>query len=374
MSGAKSRGPSMRIVFLIFFLLVYSLEAQEVDLENLKEAADGGDFKAEFRLGYMYSKGEDLPKNESEAIRWFRKSAAQDYPPAQYALGQRYFFGIGIDKDLEEAVKWMKLAASERASEGPNSDGPSSESLQRNTFPSESEDVNVTKSHAFQRIPSVQGDLITSQAGKELVETKNYPETENLELDEQEITGSNNVPTIDSSSATRDIDIEENKTFQGTPSASGDFISNIATSDKTEDNSPTPKSSDSVIPSERDNVFIGLLQVEGDTVENLASQSRLGKGGVDEDQEIPRIIISLADYEKNMRVGPQGPPGPQGDPGSQGPPGIAGKDGSFSILSLCLALGVTYLIVTFLRDLIRRLLLERKIRIGDNLFIKWKKD
>ena len=120
--------------------------------------------------------------------------------------------------------------------------------------------------------------------------------------------------------------------------------------------------------------------MDEDTLENLTSQSRLGEEGVVEDQEIPRIIISLADNEEIKEVGPPGPqglpgpPGPQGLQGLQGPQGIAGKDGSFPILSLCLALGVTYLIVTFLRDLIRRLLLERKIRIGDNLFIKWKKD
>ena len=252
----ESLGPSMRIVFLIFFLLFYSLEAQEVDIENLKKSAVAGDFKAQFLLGYMYSKGEDLPNNENEAIRWFRKSAEQDYPPAQYALGQRYFFGIGIDKDLEEAVKWMKLAASERALEASNSDDSSSESLERNTFPSGTGDNNEKKSNTLQRIPSAQGDLTTSQAGNELVKTKNFPEPEDMNPDEKGKAGSNIVPPTDSSSAREDNVVEEIKIFQDIPFINESSKSNIAISDKTEDNGPTPGASESVIQPEKYNGHI----------------------------------------------------------------------------------------------------------------------
>ena len=337
----------VRIVFLVFFLLVYSLRAQEAHMEALKRVAEGGDSKAQFLLGYMYSTGEALPKNESEALTWFMKSAEQGYPPAQYALGQRYFYGIGVDRDLEEAVKWMKLAASDRPWEVPNNDRPSSGSSRRNTFASEIGDIDMTKNNTFQGVPSVPGDLITNQEGKEWVRTKNEPEAGEFAINEQGPAVGTNVPTIDISGATGEMAIEENRTFQGAP------------------------------------------QVGGETLENLASQGRPAKAADDEGQGIQRIIVPFVNNEENQQTGPRGPPGvpgsegprgppgPQGVPGPEGPPGpqgLPGKDGSFPVLKLCLALGVTFLLVTFLRDLIRRLLLERKIRIGDNLFLKWKKD
>ena len=316
-------------------------------MDNLKRVADAGDSKAQFLLGYMYSTGEHLPKNESEALTWFRKSAEQGYPPAQYALGQRYFYGIGVVKNLEEAVRWMKLAASDRPWEVPNSDGPSSESSRRNAFASEISDIDITKNNTFQGVPSVQGDSITNQAEKETVRTKNKSETGDFNIDKQGVAVGTNLPTIDISSATGEIAIEENRTFQGAP------------------------------------------QVGGETLENLAPQGRPEAAGADEGQGIQRIILPFVDNEENQQTGPRGPPGVQGVPGPEGPQGLPGpegpggppgpqglpgKDGSFPVLKLCLALGVTYLLVAFLRDLIRRLLLERKIRIGDNLFLKWKKD
>jgi TPR repeat protein len=59
----------------------------------------------------MYADGKGVPKNDKEAIKWYRLAAEQKYGPAQTALGFMYESGRGVPKDYDEAVKWYRLAA-----------------------------------------------------------------------------------------------------------------------------------------------------------------------------------------------------------------------------------------------------------------------
>ena len=45
------------------------------------------------------------------AAKWYRKSAEQDYAPAQYQMGILYSFGWGVEQDYKQAFKWLKEAA-----------------------------------------------------------------------------------------------------------------------------------------------------------------------------------------------------------------------------------------------------------------------
>lgn len=81
-------------------------------------AADGGDAEAQNKLGYMYSAGMAVPRNEDKALDYFRKAAARGHAAAQNALGFRYSTGRGVTRDDAEAVKWFQLAA-----EGGNANG-----------------------------------------------------------------------------------------------------------------------------------------------------------------------------------------------------------------------------------------------------------
>ena len=47
----------------------------------------------------------------SEAARWFRLSAEQDWPDAQYQLARLYAQGTGVNQDLANAVDWYRRAA-----------------------------------------------------------------------------------------------------------------------------------------------------------------------------------------------------------------------------------------------------------------------
>jgi len=78
---------------------------------SLRQGAENGDADAQFNLGCRYAFGQGVPKDDEEAVKWYRRSAEQGYANAQYNLGCRYEKGQGVPKDDEEAVKWYRRAA-----------------------------------------------------------------------------------------------------------------------------------------------------------------------------------------------------------------------------------------------------------------------
>ena len=61
----------------------------------------------------MYEDGKGVPKDDKEAVKWYRKAADQGYKYAQNNLGLMYEDGKGVPKDYKEAVKWYRLAANQ---------------------------------------------------------------------------------------------------------------------------------------------------------------------------------------------------------------------------------------------------------------------
>jgi TPR repeat protein len=59
----------------------------------------------------MLAAGEGVPKDETEAVRWFRMAAEQDDADAQSLLGSMYALGRGVPVDYVEAYVWLSLAA-----------------------------------------------------------------------------------------------------------------------------------------------------------------------------------------------------------------------------------------------------------------------
>jgi len=74
-------------------------------------AADKGDARARFDVGMLHEKGDVVPQNHKEAMKWFKMSAKDGYAPAQLFLGLLYMSGKSGEKDQTEAVKWIRLAA-----------------------------------------------------------------------------------------------------------------------------------------------------------------------------------------------------------------------------------------------------------------------
>ena len=59
----------------------------------------------------MYSHGNGVKQDYSEALRWYRKAAEQENSYAQFMLGLMYENGLGVTKNLQEARKWYRKAA-----------------------------------------------------------------------------------------------------------------------------------------------------------------------------------------------------------------------------------------------------------------------
>lgn len=83
------------------------------DVPKTRLKAERGDSKAQSRLGLMYSNGQGVKKDPSEAIKWFRRAAEQGNAEAECSLGLLYLEGAGVPPDPVEAYKWLSLSASQ---------------------------------------------------------------------------------------------------------------------------------------------------------------------------------------------------------------------------------------------------------------------
>jgi TPR repeat protein len=58
-----------------------------------------------------YYRGQGVPQDHKEAVKWLTKSAEQGDAAAQCLLGLCYENGTGVAKDQKEAVKWYTKSA-----------------------------------------------------------------------------------------------------------------------------------------------------------------------------------------------------------------------------------------------------------------------
>ena len=78
----------LKKVFAILSTLFFSVIASaDVDIAELRQKAESGNAQAQSLLGAYYAKGIGVPEDPVEAVKWFRKAAAQGEPTAQYNLG-----------------------------------------------------------------------------------------------------------------------------------------------------------------------------------------------------------------------------------------------------------------------------------------------
>jgi TPR repeat protein len=87
-------------------------------LRLMKPLAAKGDAVAQTRIGWLHQKGLGVPKNDKEAIKWYRLAAAQGNDSAQSNLGKMYQTGEGVPLDYHEAIKWSRLAADQGNTRG----------------------------------------------------------------------------------------------------------------------------------------------------------------------------------------------------------------------------------------------------------------
>lgn len=98
-------------------LAFMALSAQGQKIAKLVQKAQAGDAKAQYDLAQEYEEGKKIPLDYGKSTQWLRKSADQDYAPAEVTLGA--FYESGIFKEVpgfnhpnpHEAAKWYRKAA-----------------------------------------------------------------------------------------------------------------------------------------------------------------------------------------------------------------------------------------------------------------------
>jgi len=75
--------------------------------------AKTGDVGSQNILARLYSDGQDVKQDYTEAARWYRAAAEQGNPLAQTQLGRLYERGRGVKQDYAEAYFWYSLAATQ---------------------------------------------------------------------------------------------------------------------------------------------------------------------------------------------------------------------------------------------------------------------
>ncbi len=81
-------------------------------LDELRAMANSGDASAQYRLGEAYERGDGVPQDNVEAVKWYRKAAERGRPDAQRNLGYLYIWGgKGVPANAVEGERWSRKAA-----------------------------------------------------------------------------------------------------------------------------------------------------------------------------------------------------------------------------------------------------------------------
>ena len=84
---------------------------REGDVDSVRKRAEAGDPAAQRNLGFRYSQGVDVEKDEKKAFEWTKKAALQEDPKAMLNLAGDFAKGSGTAKNATAAVAWYRKAA-----------------------------------------------------------------------------------------------------------------------------------------------------------------------------------------------------------------------------------------------------------------------
>jgi TPR repeat protein/CHAT domain-containing protein len=81
-------------------------------IQEIKEAAEGGDAEAQYLLAAAYFKGEGIAQDKARSLQWYRCSALKGFSRAQVIFAEKLYYGVeGLSRNRAEAIKWYRTAA-----------------------------------------------------------------------------------------------------------------------------------------------------------------------------------------------------------------------------------------------------------------------
>ena len=102
------------LLFMIsawMIMLPFQSNANELSFAELMALAENGNLAAAVNVGVYYAHGKDgIPRNFSEAFKWWHMAAERGNPVGQMDVGELYESGRGVELDFVEAYKWFSLA------------------------------------------------------------------------------------------------------------------------------------------------------------------------------------------------------------------------------------------------------------------------
>ncbi|MBC8285235.1 MAG: sel1 repeat family protein [Nitrospinae bacterium] len=125
-SSKKICDLGLRVFILILFFFVpsssFANDFQEgldaihetnykLALEKLLPLAARGHSAAQYNLGVMSEWGNGVPKDNAEALKWYKLSAEGSHRDAQNNLGAMYSKGEGTKQSFVDALKWFVISA-----------------------------------------------------------------------------------------------------------------------------------------------------------------------------------------------------------------------------------------------------------------------
>ena len=89
----------------------YEAGNPQLAAKEFRACAEKSDADCQFNLALMYEQGMGIPKDEKEAVFWYRKSAELGNSNAQFNLGVLYENGRGTAVDFAKANQWYRKAS-----------------------------------------------------------------------------------------------------------------------------------------------------------------------------------------------------------------------------------------------------------------------
>ena len=78
---------------------------------QLRKASEQGDAELQCNLTLDHIRGNGVPQDYAEAVKWYRLVAEQGDADAIFKLGSSYYNGIGVPRDDVLAYMWLNIAA-----------------------------------------------------------------------------------------------------------------------------------------------------------------------------------------------------------------------------------------------------------------------